>query len=184
MRLKEKYQKEVLPKMMGMFNYSSPMAVPRIKKTVVNSGFGRIVAGKSSDEQKKIHTAILDDLSMICGQRGVLSAAKKSIAAFKTREGMPVGAAVTLRGAKMYDFLERLIDIALPRSRDFRGLDQKAVDKQGNLTIGIKEQTIFPEISPEKTKLIFGLEITVVTTAGDREKGLNLLKMMGFPIKG
>ena len=183
LRLKDKYKKEVIPKMMQEFGCKNVMAVPKIEKAVVNTGFGRLIAGKTSDEQKKIQTSVLEDLALICGQRPVLTVAKKSISAFKIRQGMPIGAKVTLRGNKMYDFLERLINIALPRSRDFRGIEAKAVDKNGNLTIGVKEQTVFPEISPEKTKFIFGFEVIISTSAHNREKGLNLLKTMGFPIK-
>jgi len=182
-RSKDKYKKEIVPDMMKNFGYKNPMAVPKIGKVVVNTGFGRLIAGKSSDEQKKIQTAIVEDLSLICGQRPVLTVAKKSIAAFKIREKMPIGAMVTLRGSKMHDFIERLIHIALPRSRDFRGIEIKSIDKNGNLTVGIKEHTVFPEISPEKVKFIFGLEVVISTTAKTQEEGLNLLRLMGFPIK-
>jgi large subunit ribosomal protein L5 len=168
---------------MEKFSYRSVMAVPRLKKVVVNTGFGKQVSGKGSDEQKKIYTPILEDLSLICGQKAILANAKKSISTFKTRTGMPIGAKVTLRGKKMYDFLERLINIALPRSRDFRGLEPASVDKKGNLSIGIKEHIIFPEVSPEKTKLIFGFEVSVATNAETKEEGLELFKMLGFPIK-
>ncbi len=181
-RLQEKYKKEVIPAMMEKFGYKNIMAVPRVKKVVINTGFGRIVALKTSDEQKKIYTAILDDLSLISGQRPVLTKAKKSIAGFKIREGMAIGAMVTLRGKKMYDFIEKLINIALPRSRDFRGIDAKSFDKEGNLTLAIKEHIVFPEVSPEKAKTIFGLEITVVTNAKERDEGIELLRIMGFPI--
>lgn len=183
MRLKEKYQKEIRPMMMKKYGYKNEMAVPRLVKVVVNSGFGRQVAGKSSDEQKKISSAVIGDLSLICGQRPVETKAKKAIASFKTRQGMTIGASCTLRGKKMYDFVERFINISLPRSRDFRGLDQKSFDKRGNLAIGIKEHIIFPEISPEKVRTIFGLEIIVDTTAKTKEQGFNFLKEMGFPIK-
>lgn len=183
LRLKEKYQKEVIPKMKEKFGYQNEMAVPRIEKVVVNTGFGRQVVGKTEEEQKRIQEAILNELSLICGQRAVLTRAKKSIASFKIRKGLPIGARLTLRGKKMYDFLERVIHIALPRSRDFRGLDQKTVDQSGNLTFGIKEHIAFPEILLEKAKQIFGLEITVVTTTKKREEGLELLKLLGFPIK-
>jgi len=169
--------------MMEKFGYKSVMAVPRIKKVAVNTGFGKQVSGKGSDEQKKIYTPILEDLSLICGQKAILANAKKSISTFKTRTGMPIGAKVTLRGKKMYDFLERLINAALPRSRDFRGLEPTSVDKKGNLSIGIKEHIIFPEVSPEKTKLIFGFEVSVITDAETKEEGLELFKMLGFPIK-
>lgn len=181
--LKEKYEKEVIPKMKEKFGYKSSMAVPEISKVVVNVGFGRETAGKSSDERKKICKSILDDLTLITGQKGFLTNAKKSIAAFKVREGMPVGAMVTLRRIKMYDFLEKLIDIALPRSRDFQGIEPKSFDGKGNLTVGIKEHIVFPEVSPEKSKQIFGFEVTIVTNAKKREEGSELLKLMGFPIK-
>lgn len=182
-KLLEKYRKELAPGMAKTFGYKNIMAVPKITKVVLNTGFGKLVAGKTGDEQKKIYTSILDDLSLICGQRPALTRAKKSIAGFKVRQGMPVGASVTLHSKKMYDFLERLIDIALPRSRDFRGLDSKSFDKKGSFTIGLKEQIVFPEVSPEKSKNIFGFEVTIITNAKNREEGLNLLKTMGFPIK-
>lgn len=182
-RLKEKYTKEVIPAMMKKFGYKNVMAVPRIEKVVVNTGFGRLITGKTSEEQKKTYNAILKDLSSICGQKPVLTSAKKAISGFKTRIGMPVGAMNTLRKKKMYDFLERLIYIGLPRTRDFRGIDSKSFDRQGNLTISIKEHIIFPEIFPEEVKTIFGFEITVATTANKREQGIELLKLMGFPIK-
>lgn len=169
--------------MVEKFGYKSPMAVPKVEKVVVNSGFGREIAGKSSEEQKKIQNGILEDLSLVCGQRPVLKTAKKSISSFKIRKGLPVGAAVILRKKRMYDFLERLIQITLPRSRDFQGIEQKSFDKNGNLTIGLKEHIVFPEVSPEKAKNIFGLEITVATNAKNKEEGIALLKLMGFPIK-
>ena len=183
LKLKEKYQKEVIPAMMEKFGYKNKMAAPKIEKVVINTGFGRLVAGKTSDEQKKIQDAIFEDLTLICGQRPVLTRAKKSISSFKIREGMPVGVKATLRGKKMNDFLERLIHIVLPRSRDFRGIAAESFDKERNLTIGIREHIAFPEISPEKAKNIFGLEITVVTTAKTHEEGLELLKLLGFPIQ-
>ncbi len=181
--LKEKYKKEVIPEMIKKFNYKNVMAVPKIEKVTLNVGFGSLIAKKSSDEQKKIYEFILNELALIAGQRPVLTQAKKSIAGFKIRKGMPVGAKVVLRKERMYSFLERLIHIALPRSRDFQGINPKSIDKNGNLTIGIKEHICFPEISPEKTKSIFGFEITVTTTAENREEGLELLKLMEFPIK-
>ena len=182
--LQEKYKKEAIPKMMEKFGYKNAMAVPKIKKVVINTGFGRLVIGaKTSDEQKKICSAISDDLALISGQRPVLTKAKKSIAGFKTRKGVPVGAMITLRGKKMYDFLERLINIALPRSRDFRGIDLKSFDRKGNLTIPVKEHIIFSEVSPEKSKLVFGFEITVAVKAENKDEGLELLKIMGFPLK-
>ena len=183
LRLQEKYQKEVIPAMMEKFGYRNKMAVPKIEKVVINTGFGREVTGKTSEEQKKIQDTVLQDLSLISGQRPVLTRAKKSISGFKTREGQVIGAAVTLRGKKMSDFLERLIHIAFPRLRDFRGIEISSFDKKGNLTIGLREHIAFPEILPEKAKTIFGLEITVVTTAKSREEGIELLKSLGFPIK-
>jgi len=183
LRLQDKYKKDVIPAMMEKFNYKSKMAVPKIEKVVINTSFARLVVGKTSDEQKKIQEAILNDLVLISGQKPILTRAKKSIAAFKVREGMPLGAKVTLREKRMFDFLERLIHIALPRSRDFRGIDQKSFDKKGNLTIGIKEHIVFSEISPEKVKNIIGLEVIVATTAKESEEGMELLKLMGFPIK-
>jgi len=181
--LSEKYKKEVIPVMREKFGYTNDMAVPKIEKVIVNTGFGRQVAGKTSEEQKKIADFMVVDLGFVCGQRAIKTYAKRSIASFKTREGMVIGAKVTLRGKKMTDFLERLIHIALPRSRDFKGISAKSVDKRGNLTIGIGEHIVFPEILPEKAKNIFGLEITVVTTAKTHEEGLELLKLLGFPIQ-
>jgi large subunit ribosomal protein L5 len=183
MKLIEKYKKEVIPAMMAKFSLKNAMAVPKFEKVIVNSGFGKMIAEKTSDEQKKICDAISNDLSLITGQKPNLTKAKKSISSFKIREGLPVGARVTLRGKKMMDFLERLIYIGLPRSRDFRGIDQKSIDKKGNLTIGIKEHICFPEVSPEKVKAIFGFEVTIVTTAKKREEGIELFKLLGFPIK-
>ena len=183
MRLQEKYKNEVIPAMMQKFGFRNKMAVPKIEKVIINTGFGRQVVGKTSQEEGKIQESVLNDLSSIAGQKPVLTLAKKSISAFKLRQGLPIGAMVILRRKKMYDFLERLIHIALPRSRDFRGIEQKSIDKNGNLTIGVKEHIIFPEVSPENVKNIFGLEITITTTAKTREEGLELLKLMGFPIK-
>jgi len=182
-RLKEKYEKEVVPKMMEIFGYKNKMAVPRIEKVVINTSFGKFVAGKTSEEQKKIQESVLNDLALISGQKPILTLAKKSISGFKVKKGMPLGAKVTLRKKRMYDFLERLINIALPRSRDFKGIDQKSFDKNGNLTIPFQEQIAFPEILPEQTKFIFGFEVTVATTAKKREEGITLLKLLGFPIK-
>lgn len=182
-KLKEKYTKEVIPAMMKKFGYKNVMAVPKIEKVVVNTGFGRMIVSKTSDEQKKAYKLIFDDLALICAQKPILTKAKKSISGFKIREGMSIGAKVTLRGRKMYDFLERVIHIALPRFRDFRGIDLKSFDKEGNLTIAIKEHIVFPEVSSEKAKNIFGFEITVVTTAKNKEESVELLRLLGFPIK-
>jgi large subunit ribosomal protein L5 len=181
--LLQKYKKEVIPAMMQKFGYKSPMAVPKIKKVVLNTGFGRAIAGKSNDEQKKTYTAAQEDIALIAGQKPVLRKAKKSISSFKIREGQVIGVAVTLRKKKMEDFLERLIQITLPRSRDFQGVDRKGFDKTGNLTMGIKEHISFPEVTPEKAKNIFGMEITIATSAKNKEEGIELLKLMGFPLK-
>ncbi|MEK7121187.1 MAG: 50S ribosomal protein L5 [Patescibacteria group bacterium] len=163
--------------MQKTFEIENIMAVPKIEKVVVNTGVGRI-----AKEDKTIER-IAKDLTMIVGQKPVFKKAKKSISGFKLREGVSVGISVTLRGKRMYDFLDRLIAIALPRSRDFRGIETKNFDKMGNLNFGIRESSIFPEINYENVKDIFGLEVTVVTTAQNREKGIELLRQMGFPIR-
>jgi large subunit ribosomal protein L5 len=183
LRLKYKYIKEVVPEMMKKFGYQNKMAVPKIEKVLVNTGFGRLISEKNGDERKKIQEAILNDLVLICGQWPILTKAKKSLSDFKTRKGVAIGAMVTLRRKRMSDFLERLIHIALPRSRNFRGIEISSFDQKGNLTIGLREHIVFPEILPEKAKNIFGLEITIVTTAKNREEGIELLRLMGFPIK-
>jgi len=182
--LPEKYNTEVIPEMIKKFGYKSKMAVPRIEKVVINTGFGREIGGKTTEEQKKITSVILEDLKLLSGQKAQIAPAKKSIASFKIREGFPVGAKITLRRKKMNDFLEKLIHIVLPRTRDFQGIPRTSFDKKGNLTIGIKEHIAFPEILPEKARNIFGLEITVVTNAETPEEGMALLKLLGFPIKG
>jgi len=182
-KLKEKFEKTVIPKMMEIFGYKSKMAVPRIEKVVINTGFGRLVAGLTKQEREKISNEIAHDLSLITGQKPLFTKARKSIAGFKIRKGMVIGAKVTLRGKRMYDFLERLIYIALPRTRDFRGIDPDSIDKNGNLTIGIKEHIVFPEVSSENVRRIFGLEITVVTNAETREEAEKLYRLLGFPLK-
>lgn len=181
--LKEKYNTEVIPEMQKIFGYKSKMAVPKIKKVVVNTGFGREVGGKTSDEQKKIVESILNDLSSLSGQKAQPTLAKTSIASFKIREGQPIGAKVTLRKKKMNDFLEKIIHVVLPRTKDFQGISSDAFDKQGSLTLGVKEHIVFPEILPERAKSIFGLEVTVVTDAKSKKEGLELLKLLGFPIE-
>ncbi len=183
LRLSEKYKKEVLPAMRKKFGYKNEMAIPKITKVVINCGFGKQLMGKSSQEKNKAVEEISDVLSLIVGQKPGLRKAKKSIAVFKLREGMPVGLQTTLRGKRMYEFLERFIWVVLPRVRDFRGISPKSFDGQGNLSIGIKEYTPFPEVVIEKEKKIFGLEITVVTTAKNKEESIELLKLMGFPLK-
>jgi large subunit ribosomal protein L5 len=183
LHLQEKLKNQVIPEMMKKFGYRNSMAVPKIEKVVVNTGFGSRISNKTSKEKEGVYKNILKDLSLITGQYPSLTRAKKSISGFKIREGMPVGAQITLRGKKMYDFLERVIHIALPRSRDFQGLSPKSVDRRGNLTFAIREHIAFPEIEAEKAKNIFGLEITVVTSAENKEEGLQLFKLLGFPIK-
>lgn len=177
------YAKEVVPAMQKKFGYSSVMAVPKIEKVVVNTGFGKLMSAKTGEDHRKTLEAITKDLSAVTGQLAVRAKAKHSIAGFKLREGMPVGAKVTLRRKRMYDFLDRLIHIMLPRSRDFRGLKNSAIDQNGNLAIGIQEHIFFPEISPEKAKDIFGLQVTVATTAKTKEEGIELFRLLGFPLK-
>ena len=182
-KLKQKYDKEVVSEMMKRFGYKNRMAVPKIKKVTVNSSFGKEVASKTSGEREKIQNFILKDLALITGQKPKLVKSKKSIAGFKLRQGLEIAAVVTLRKNRMWDFLERLIFLSLPRSRDFKGLEPKSVDKGGNLNIGFKEHINFPEIFTEKEKTIFGLEVTVSTNAKSQEKGLELFKLLGFPIE-
>ena len=176
-RLQEKYRKTVVPAMQKAFEIKNVMAVPKMEKVVINTGIGRIV------KEDKTIERISKDLTMILGQKPVFRKAKKSISGFKLRQGVNVGISITLRGKRMYDFLDRLISISLPRSRDFRGIDSKNFDKMGNLNFGIKESSIFPEVNYENVKDVFGLEITVVTTAKNRERGIELLRQIGFPIK-
>ena len=179
--LKEKYVKKIVPAMQKKFGYKNIMAVPKIKKVVLNSSFGKLASTKTNDEARKIGEAIAEDMGQIAGQKPILTKARKSIATFKLRQGTPIGVKVTLRGQKMYDFLGRFVHIVLPRSRDFRGLKTSLIDKYGNLSIGITEHLFFPEISPEKSKIPFGLEITIPTTAKTKEEGLELFLQFGFP---
>src|SRR3989344_5982781 len=172
----EKYKKEVMPAMQTKFTYGNVMAIPRIEKVVVNCGVGRI-------RDEKDRTEIQKYLALITGQKPAPRAAKKAIASFKTRQGLVIGYQVTLRGKRMYDFLSRLVAIALPRTRDFRGLDSKSFDPKGNLTIGIKEHIVFPEMIGEDYRFLFGIEVTVVSSAKTREEGIELLRLLGFPIK-
>ena len=180
---KKKYIEKVIPEMMKKFGYKNIMAVPKIEKVIINTGFGRRVSGKTSDEQKKIQESIMNDLSLITGQSCVFTKAKKSISGFKLRQGMAVGAKVTLRGKRMHDFLDRVIHVVIPRGREFQGISIKSIDGSGNLTFAIREHIVFPEIEPEKARNIFGLEVSVVTTAKNKEQGLELLRLLGFPIR-
>ena len=176
MNYKTKYEKEIRPRLMKAHGYISPMAAPRLVKISINTGVGRLHEDKEKEVVEKY-------TSMIAGQKVHGRAAKKSIASFKSREGMIIGYSATLRGKRMYDFLTRLIDIALPRSRDFRGLPESSVDKSGNLSIGIREHIAFPEIIGEDVKTIFGLEATLVAKAKNREEALELYRELGIPFK-
>lgn len=177
LNLLNKYRKEVIPALQKKFGIENVMAVPKVGKVVINVGIGKFT------KDDKFIEKIVRDLGLLTGQKPVFRKAKKSISGFKSREGTNIGLVVTLRGARMYDFMDRLINVALPRSKDFRGIDSKNFDKNGNLNLGIKEHSIFPEIHYETLKDIFGLEVTVVTTTQDREQGMELLKLIGFPIK-
>lgn len=174
-RLKETYSKEIAPALKEKFQYTSVMQVPRITKVVLNKGIGAAVA------DKKLVDVGVEELTTITGQKAVPTVAKNSISNFKLRDGMPIGAKVTLRGDRMYEFIDRLLNIALPRVRDFRGVKDKGFDGRGNYTLGIKEQIIFPEISIEKVNKITGMDITFVTTANTDEESYELLKAMGMP---
>lgn len=181
--LQKKYKEQVIPQMMEKFGYKNPMAVPYIEKVTINSSFGKLAATKTSGERERIQNDISQDLALISGQRPKLIKSKKSIAGFKLRENIEIAAMSTLRRHKMWDFIERLIYLSLPRSRDFKGLDDKTVDQNGNMNIGFKEHINFPEIYSEKEKAIFGLQVTITTTAKNHEKGVELFRLMGFPMK-
>lgn len=174
---KEIYAKKVIAEMEKEFGYSNAMAVPKILKVVVNVGIGKIVK-----ENEKIEE-VVNSLTQITGQKAIKTKAKKAIAGFKVREGMEVGVKVTLRGKRMWNFIDRLINATLPRTRDFQGINRKAVDLSGNLNVGIKEHMIFPEISPERVKHMFGMQVTISTSARSQKEGLVLFKKIGFPIK-
>jgi len=176
-RLKKKYREEIVPKMMEKFQYSSVMEVPKLIKISINQG-----VGDATSDKKLVDNAV-NELTLITGQKAVKTRAKKAISNFKLREGMPIGARVTLRQEKMYDFLDRLITIALPRVRDFRGISDKSFDGRGNYNLGITEQIIFPEIDLDKIPRITGLSLALVTTANTDEEALELLKELGLPFK-
>jgi large subunit ribosomal protein L5 len=175
--LKQYYETEVAPKLMEIFGFKNPMQVPRLDKIVLNMGLGEAI------QNIKILDSAVEELKVISGQKPVITRAKRSIAAFKLREGMPIGCMVTLRRAKMYDFYTKLVNIALPRVRDFRGISGKAFDGRGNYSLGIKEQLIFPEIDYDKIDKIKGLNVTIVTTATNDAEGKELLKLMGMPFR-
>jgi len=176
-RLKEKYDKQIAPAMMEKFGYKSVMQIPKLEKIVLNKGIGEAVA------DKKLVDVGVEELTIITGQRAVATMSKNAISNFKLRENMPIGARVTLRGARMYEFLDRLITISLPRVRDFQGINDKSFDGRGNYTMGIREQIIFPEISIEKIKKITGMDITFVTSANTDEEAYELLALFGMPFK-
>ena len=176
-RLQEKYNNLVKPELINQFNYSSAMQVPRLEKIVVNMGVGDAVSNS------KVLDDAVAELQVITGQKPVVTKAKKSIASFKLREGMPIGCKVTLRGERMYEFLDKLISISLPRVRDFHGINENAFDGRGNYTLGVKEQLIFPEINFDNIKKIRGMDIVIVTTANTDEEGRALLSLLGMPFK-
>jgi large subunit ribosomal protein L5 len=176
-QLKEYYDKEAVPKLMETFKYKNVMQVPKLKKVVLNMGLGEAI------QNIKLLDSAAEELKIISGQHPVITRAKKSIAAFKLREGMPIGCMVTLRRSRMYDFFYKLVNTALPRVRDFRGISGKAFDGRGNYSLGIKEQIIFPEIDYDKIDRIKGLNISIVTSAQTDEEGKELLRLLGMPFK-
>jgi large subunit ribosomal protein L5 len=175
--LKKHYQTEVVPKLIETFKYTNPMQVPRLRKVVLNMGLGEAI------QNIKILETAAEELKAIAGQQPVITKAKKSIAAFKLREGMPIGCMVTLRHKRMYDFLQKLINVALPRVRDFRGVSGKAFDGRGNYALGVREHIIFPEIDYDKIDKIKGLNVSIVTSARTDEEGKELLKLLGMPFR-
>ena len=175
--MRVRYSKEVIPALMKHFNYKNLMAVPKLEKIVINMGLGEAVANA------KILDVATDELGRIAGQRPVVTRAKKSIANFKLRQDMPIGAAVTLRGERMFEFLDRLVSVVLPRVRDFRGVSTKSFDGRGNYTLGLRDQLIFPEIPYEKVDKIRGMNVTVVTTARTDDEARELLKQLGMPFR-
>ncbi len=177
MRLREKYQKQVVPSLKEKFGFKNTMLVPRLNKVVLNVGFGHHL------KEKEFIAGVEKALTKIAGQKPVMTAAKKSISAFKIREGLVIGAKVTLRGQQMYDFVDKLVNITFPRVRDFRGISEKSVDRDGNMTVGFKEYTAFPEIHQEEVENIFGLEVCLTTTAKNKAEGLELFRLLGFPFK-
>jgi len=176
-RMKVHYSKDVVPALMKHFNYTNVMAVPKLEKIVINMGLGEAVANA------KIIDVAADELGKISGQRPIVTRAKKSIANFKLRQNLPIGAAVTLRGEKMFEFLDRLVSVVLPRVRDFRGVSMKSFDGRGNYTMGLRDQLIFPEIPYEKVDKIRGMNVTIVTTARTDDEARELLKQMGMPFR-
>ncbi len=176
-RLTEKYKNDVIPALLKQYGYTSSMAVPRVTKVVLNMGVGEAVA------DAKLLDQAVEELGVIAGQRPAITRARKSIANFKLREGMPIGCRVTLRGSRMYEFLERLLNLALPRVRDFRGVSRKAFDGRGNYTLGVKEHLIFPEVNMTKVQKVKGLNVCIVTTAKTDDEARSLLAGLGMPFK-
>jgi large subunit ribosomal protein L5 len=176
-RLKTVYKETILPSLMEQFGYKSVMQAPRLTKITLNMGVGGAVA------DKKVLQSALSDMEKISGQKPVITLARKSIAGFKIRDDMPIGCKVTLRSDRMYEFMDRLVSIAIPRIRDFRGLSSKSFDGRGNYSMGVKEQIIFPEIDYDKIDALRGMDITITTTAQTNEEGLALLKLFNFPLK-
>ena len=179
-RLHEKYKSEVCAKLQEEFTYSNPMQMPRLTKVVINMGLGRDVA---TNKNTKVLDSAQEELASITGQKAVVTRARRSIAGFKLREGMPIGVCVTLRAQSMWEFVDRLCNVALPRVRDFRGVSPKAFDGRGNYTLGVREQIIFPEINYDKIDKIKGMNITFVTTATSDEEGRALLRYLGMPFR-
>ncbi|MEA3272123.1 MAG: 50S ribosomal protein L5 [Patescibacteria group bacterium] len=177
MSLKEEYKNQIVPKLMEKFGYKNPLSSPKLVKVVLNIGLSHGL------KDKKYEDVVKNTLTRITGQKPVKTKAKKSVSSFKIREGMVVGIKATLRKTRMYDFVEKLVNVSLPRVRDFRGLSPKAIDGQGNLTIGIEEHIVFPEIRPDEVEKLHGLEVTVVTDAKTKKEGLELLTLLGFPFK-
>jgi large subunit ribosomal protein L5 len=177
MGLKERYRQEIIPQMIKKYNYKNVMQAPALSKVVLNMGVGEAIQNPKSLE------AAVNDLTTITGQRPVVTKARKSIAAFKLREGMKIGCKVTLRGNRMYDFIDKLVNVVLPRVRDFRGVSPRAFDGRGNYTLGLREQVIFPEIEYDKIDKVRGMDITVVTTAKTDEEARDLLRLVGMPFR-
>ena len=176
-QLKDRYEKEVVPKLIEAFKYKNHLQVPKLKKVVLNMGLGEAI------QNIKVLETAAEELKLIAGQQPVITKAKKSIAAFKLREGMPIGCMVTLRHGRMYDFLQKLINVALPRVRDFRGISGKAFDGRGNYSLGVREHIIFPEIDYDKIDKIKGLNVSIVTSARSDEEGKELLRLLGMPFR-
>ena len=176
-RLREQYKNEIVPALIKHFKYDNIMAVPRLEKTVINMGLGEAI------QNGKILDSAVDELGRIAGQHPVITRAKKSIANFKLREKMPIGAAVTLRGDRMFEFLDRLLNVALPRVRDFRGVPTRSFDGRGNYTLGLRDQLIFPEIDYAKVDKIKGMNVTIVTTAKTDDEARELLRLLGMPFR-